>query len=523
MKPFLLDSARFAVIVALFYGASTIGLSQPRLQPDFRCGIDSLRPKSMPQHPLHDILNHNSIQRPPTPVREVVSPQSSIYVIDTAIVRRSGYFTDDPGDTTRHLYAFNTNAKRISGLTERLKGDLWVDTERQTNTYDAYENMLSELHEDWANGQWVNSSRATYTYDAYENMLSDLVEYWANGQWVNSSRATYTYDANGNMTSESHGWRSERGWLNWGITYTYDANGNKLTQVWNEGGGRITYIYDESGNMLSELFEDTLDGQWVIQERVTCTYNASGDRLSLLAEAWENNRWVAYLRYTYTYDVTGTMLSELYEDWSNGQWVNSSRATFTYDANGNRLTGLRESWSDGQWVNDWRYTYTYDLAGNLTAFWHQGWLNSFWAPLNDAWSIADSAGNLYFYQGYGVSLSYKLTSTGVASENGNLPAIYSLSQNYPNPFNPSTTINYELPVSSDVRLSVYDLLGREVSVLVDERRDAGVHEVTYDGSHLASGVYFYRLQVRPLDFAIGRDPRSGAGDFVQSRSLMILK
>jgi hypothetical protein len=90
-----------------------------------------------------------------------------------------------------------------------------------------------------------------------------------------------------------------------------------------------------------------------------------------------------------------------------------------------------------------------------------------------------------------------------------------LYQNYPNPFNPSTTIKFELPKSSMVRLSVYDLPGREVTVLVNERVEAGVHEVNFDGSNLASGVYLYRLQA-PIE--------SGqAGDFVQTKKLMILK
>jgi hypothetical protein len=83
-----------------------------------------------------------------------------------------------------------------------------------------------------------------------------------------------------------------------------------------------------------------------------------------------------------------------------------------------------------------------------------------------------------------------------------------LQQNYPNPFNPSTTITYELPGTSEVRLSVYDILGREVTVLVNEKRDAGIHEVKFDGTHLASGVYIYRLTV---------------GEFVQSKKLTILK
>jgi hypothetical protein len=88
-----------------------------------------------------------------------------------------------------------------------------------------------------------------------------------------------------------------------------------------------------------------------------------------------------------------------------------------------------------------------------------------------------------------------------------LPAEFLLRQNYPNPFNPSTTIRYELPKTSHVSLNVYDVLGREVSVLVNERKDAGVHEVKFEGANLASGVYFYRLQ---------------AGDFVSVKKLLLL-
>ena len=94
---------------------------------------------------------------------------------------------------------------------------------------------------------------------------------------------------------------------------------------------------------------------------------------------------------------------------------------------------------------------------------------------------------------------------GVSDGDNGLPAAVGLEQNYPNPFNPSTTIKYALPQSAMVRLSVYDMLGREVSVLVNERRDAGVHEVKFDGSNLASGVYFYRLK---------------AGEFVQTKKLL---
>ncbi len=97
-----------------------------------------------------------------------------------------------------------------------------------------------------------------------------------------------------------------------------------------------------------------------------------------------------------------------------------------------------------------------------------------------------------------------------------MPVEYALRQNFPNPFNPGTTIQYELSEPSQVRLSVYDVLGREVSVLVNEGMEAGRHTVRLDGTGLSSGVYLYRVQARPLRPEGGRD-------FVQTRRCVVLK
>jgi hypothetical protein len=86
--------------------------------------------------------------------------------------------------------------------------------------------------------------------------------------------------------------------------------------------------------------------------------------------------------------------------------------------------------------------------------------------------------------------------SSVASSNegsGAVPKKFTLNQNYPNPFNPTTTISFTLPEASDIKLTVYDINGREVSAVADERLQAGDHRITFDASSLPSGVYLYKL------------------------------
>jgi hypothetical protein len=89
-----------------------------------------------------------------------------------------------------------------------------------------------------------------------------------------------------------------------------------------------------------------------------------------------------------------------------------------------------------------------------------------------------------------------------------VPLKFALSQNYPNPFNSSTTIRYDLPHKSTVQLVVYNTLGQQVATLVHREKEAGFHEVKFDGTGLSTGVYLYRIQ---------------AGDFVQTLKLLLLR
>jgi hypothetical protein len=97
-----------------------------------------------------------------------------------------------------------------------------------------------------------------------------------------------------------------------------------------------------------------------------------------------------------------------------------------------------------------------------------------------------------------VEFVYQLR-TGVAEQNI-IPRQAYLSQNYPNPFNPSTHFVYGLPQSGKVKLTVYNILGEEIAVLVDSWQQAGVHKISWRAENLASGIYLYRLETGQLQF-----------------------
>ena len=125
--------------------------------------------------------------------------------------------------------------------------------------------------------------------------------------------------------------------------------------------------------------------------------------------------------------------------------------------------------------------------------------NVFFINKNTGWSVGNSGTILKTTSGI---------QTGIYQFSKSLPKNYYLYQNYPNPFNITTKINFEISKSSSVILQVYDILGRKIETLVNEKKLPGTYEVTFDGSKFASGIYFYTLS---------------AGDFKETKKLVLLK
>jgi len=128
--------------------------------------------------------------------------------------------------------------------------------------------------------------------------------------------------------------------------------------------------------------------------------------------------------------------------------------------------------------------------------------------------LTDETIDKIFLQGIDVELEYavqeldKMVAVGVENGRDQKPLTFSLDQNYPNPFNPVTTIAYQIPKARKVELKIFDILGKEMAVMVNGEIAAGKHEVKFDGNNFSSGVYFYQLK---------------SSDFIETKKLLLMK
>jgi hypothetical protein len=238
--------------------------------------------------------------------------------------------------------------------------------------------------------------------------------------------------------------------------------------------------------MIEQLWQDWDGYNWVNDFKHTFTYDVNNNWIEWLWQDWDGSNWENVRKLTYAYDVNNNEIEFLRQDWDGYNWENIRKHTYTFDGN-NRIESLWQLWDGSTWVNNTKITNTFDGNNNMTVQLVEWWDGSTWVNANNI---------LFSYTVVGVEQLLDVIDA------------YSLSNNYPNPFNPSTTISYSVPELSFVTIIVYDVLGKEISTLVNNEKPVGSYEVEFNATALPSGIYFYKLQ---------------AGSFVETKEMVLMK
>ena len=346
-----------------------------------------------------------------------------------------------------------------------------------------------------------SKGKREYSYDEFLRVSNYIIYYWQSNQWEIGLRISNTYDTDGNIKNIFHEFWNGNEWLADMLeTYAYNSAGNKihyLVELWDYtqwlNSFQGIYTYDSNSNLVNLLHQDWEGSVWVNSSLSFYTYNSQGYMDSLLIQQWNGNSWLNVILVIYDYDAQWNRISAFVEIWDGFKWVQYLNFRLSYDSSGNLVLGIGEIWDGIQWNNDNRFSYRYNNDNYCIYGLQEYWINNEWIP---------GDGGLIFTNPDGVTVAvitselfaYYSEVTSVVEDDNFLKNEYTLFQNYPNPFNPITTLKYMIPSDGFVRLKVYDILGKEISTLVNEEQNKGYYEVDFDAKNLSSGVYIYRIE-----------------------------
>jgi photosystem II stability/assembly factor-like uncharacterized protein len=252
--------------------------------------------------------------------------------------------------------------------------------------------------------------------------------------------------------------RSTNNGVNWSTVTTgtirYRGSSGRGAKVWIVGDGGVIHASINNGASFSPQGANTSSDLHNIYMLNELTGYAGGQNNTLLYTADGGAQWVSRSA------GINQSVNAIHFSNTNTGWVVCSAGAIFMSSN-----------AGTSWVND--------NSGTVTE------LNDVAFPdINQGWAV-----------GAGGVIKHRSGTIGIVNISNIAPDRFSLGQNYPNPFNPSTKIEFDVPAgtSGEVRLSVYDITGQEVSVLVNQKLSAGSYETDWNASQNASGVYFYKL------------------------------
>ncbi len=453
----------------------------------------------------------------------------------------------------------------------KLKNKLFKITKQITQLSDVYL-LVTEIYQTWKDTSWIDLTKSIYDHNNKKLLVEAINQIWDGTNWEEDSKHIYTYDVNNNLRSElvqvwsGNGWTDDKKY-----SYIYDDNNNQseaLWEIWNGfdwvASGEFLYIYDENNNLLEERFQIWNLDHWVNNLLSTYTYT-NNNLTNLTNQEWSDTdtNWVNISNFNYEYDSYGNQTLSIEQTWDNSNWVNISKYINTYDGNNNLTDKTYQTWNNN-WVNNQYYSYTYDDNNNLTEqqtkFWNgsgwdnnakslytysnsllsyqvdQTWDGANWMDFAKTYNDYDKNSNLIdnYYVTWEDTIwvnnyknVYEYSTLTSVDKNHAVINNFKLFNNYPNPFNPSTIITWESPISGVQTLKIFDVLGREVTTLVNEYRIAGKYKIEFnpaaDQSNLASGIYFYQLKVSSPEAKIPNGNKNSGKVFIQTKKMIYLK
>lgn len=428
----------------------------------------------------------------------------------SAVMKNGNSFVLSPGFSNQRnprvtpFIAKFSNDIQIFYIVQHFVFGEWHDRERVLEVLDGMSRVVEEVYQLYDSGDWINEERVLFQYEGAQ--LNPSVITWQDwdaneNDWVNHSRELIQYDTEGREIEEIYQFWDpvEAEWLpHEKTTITYSNTGEYAEIIfyyweWDEWEPDYRLLWIHTDGRLIQIYEEWWDGQqWDVRYRITYEYDNDANNILQLYEYYDEgeDEWFPDIRYLFSYDPAGNEIESVLQFWVDNEeeWVSYMRITREYDNRNNPIRNVFYTWGDQDWIPLIRWSMEYDPNDELHMLLGESWTGSEWV--------------------YEIRFLFRGFEPVFVRDDEGVPLRFELKQNYPNPFNPVTTIQFSIPWQSTVILTVYDILGREVAVLIDEELHPGTYSQIFDASHLASGVYVYQLR---------------AGEHTETKRLVIVK